>query len=79
MERRKAYILREVLIVYNFALVLLSAGTMYEVSTEVSSCVFPWSVFPILAFNFRSLFDLFRVCAVARSVGAEYSELSLLV
>ena len=35
METRKAYNLREVLIVYNFALVLLSAWMTYEVSAEV--------------------------------------------
>ena len=33
MENRKAYSLREVLIVYNFALVLLSGWMVYEVST----------------------------------------------
>ena len=37
MEKRKAYDLRELLIVYNFALVLLSAWMAYEVSAvEVS-------------------------------------------
>ena len=35
METRKAYNLREVLIVYNFALLLLSAWMMYEVRAEV--------------------------------------------
>ena len=34
MENRKAYSLRELLIVYNFALVLLSAWMVYEVSTQ---------------------------------------------
>lgn len=34
MENRKAYSLREVLIVYNFALVLLSAWMVYEVNLE---------------------------------------------
>ena len=33
MESRKAYSLREVLIVYNLALVALSAWMVYEVST----------------------------------------------
>ena len=32
MEKREAYSLREVLIVYNFALVLLSGWMVYEVS-----------------------------------------------
>ena len=35
METRKAYNLREALIVYNFALVLLSGWMVYEVSAEV--------------------------------------------
>ena len=43
MEKRKAYDLREVLIVYNFALVLLSAWMAYEVSAvEVSLLSFFW-------------------------------------
>ena len=52
MEKREAYNLREVLIVYNFALVLLSAWMVYEVSTEVSSFAFPWSVFPTFGIQF---------------------------
>ena len=61
MENRRAYNLREVLIVYNFAIVLLSAYMMYEVSTEVPSCVFSWSVFPIFGIHlaFRFLFECF--------------------
>ena len=61
MEKRRAYKLREVLIVYNFAIVLLSAYMMYEVSTEVRSCVFSWSVFPICGIHlaFRFLFECF--------------------
>lgn len=35
MENRKAYSLREVLIVYNLALVALSAYMVYEVSTTL--------------------------------------------
>ena len=43
MEKRKAYDLREVLIVYNFVLVLLSAWMAYEVSAvEVSLLSFFW-------------------------------------
>ena len=52
MEKRRAYNLREVLIVYNFAIVLLSAYMMYEVSAEVRSCVFSWSVFAIFDIHF---------------------------
>lgn len=39
MENRKAYSLREVLIVYNMALVALSAWMVYEVSTALESVV----------------------------------------
>ena len=44
MENRKAYSLREVLIAYNFALVLLSAWMVYEVLAEYA-VLFRKSVF----------------------------------
>ena len=39
METRPAYSLREVLIVYNFALVLLSGWMVYEVSVPHGSVI----------------------------------------
>lgn len=67
MEKRRAYNLREVLIVCNFAIVLLSAYMMYEVSTEVPSCVFSWSVFVIFDIHFS-----FPFCLVSCLHGRSY-------
>ena len=38
MEKREAYNFKEVLILYNFALVILSAWMMHEVSANCSFC-----------------------------------------
>lgn len=54
MENRKAYSLREVLIVYNLALVALSAWMVYEVSAVVllfefrPSCVLTEKLFRLV-------------------------------
>lgn len=60
MENRKAYSLREVLIVYNFALVLLSAWMVYEVIAEYAVLLRKFSLFRK---NFV-LFDCFHVFLV---------------
>ena len=54
MEKRKAYDLRELLIVYNFALVLLSAWMAYEVSAvEVSLLSFFFGFYDLVLFRWH--------------------------
>ena len=48
MESRKAYTLKEVLIVYNLAILILSAWMVYEVSAE-------YHARPILVENLRGI------------------------
>lgn len=55
MENRKAYSLREVLIVYNLALVALSAWMMYEVSAAVCCLSFVPAAFSRFLGSSRNL------------------------
>ena len=52
MEKREAYNIREVLIVYNFALVILSAWMVYEVGAK---CRFCFVLIVYVNFEFLSL------------------------